>query len=134
MERKRERIQKRERKRNLRDPALGTLVARIPQGIHDSAHQPPEAQARGGNRGPQAGDEEQRHPGGEVLGEVGVRALGAVEAVGGRALLGLLGGRVRVGVADALFSRPHCSLSAMPLSHNLFFFFLPPSLSRALHS
>lgn len=93
---------KKRKKEYVRDPPFGPLVARVPDGVHDPAREPAQAQTRRRHGVAQAGDEDGGEPGGQVLGEVGVGALRAVEPVGGRVLVGLLGGGVGVGIADSL--------------------------------
>lgn len=90
---------------NVRHPPLRPAGARIPLGIHYAAHHPARARCRRGYGVPQSGDQEGRQEGDEVLCEVCVGALRAVEAVGGGVLFRLLGRCVGVGVRDSLTSR-----------------------------
>lgn len=61
---------------NLRSPSLGARARRVANGIDDPGGKPAEAQTCGRDGEAQASDGQGHQEGGQVLGEVGVGALG----------------------------------------------------------
>lgn len=81
-------------------PILPLLIIRIADRIEDACYQPSDAQPGSGARVLEAGDQQRDQELGLVLDEVSVRALGAVEGVGGGVLSRLLGRSVLDRVGD----------------------------------
>lgn len=83
------------------DAALRPLASRVAHGVPEAAEDPDAAKRGTSPREHQARDEEGAEEGGDVLGVVRVGPLCTVKCHRLGILVGLLGGRVRVGIGDA---------------------------------